>query len=104
MQEEMRMTADRLERIGGYLLSPGGTDEHVDLFAGRVTAPPAGPDGIAWYAGETAENEDIRVRVWSAADAIEAAFAGRFTNIITVTGLFWLAARRAWVRQHWGVV
>jgi ADP-ribose pyrophosphatase len=102
MQEEMHLDADRLERIGSFLLSPGGTDEMVELFAGRVIAPAADPDGIAGYAGLPSENEDIRVRVWSAAAAIEAAFAGRFANIVTAAGLFWLAARRDWLRQHWG--
>lgn len=101
VEEEMRMQADRLERIGRFLLTPGGADENCDLFAGRVRAPPAGPGGIAWYAGEAAENEDIRVRVWSADVAIEAAFAGQFTNVVTALGLFWLAAKRDWLRQLW---
>jgi ADP-ribose pyrophosphatase len=71
------------------------------LFAGRVRAPAAAADGTAWYAGEAAENEDIRVRVWSADAAIEAAFAGQFTNVVTALGLFWLASKRAWLRQLW---
>jgi len=101
VREEMRMDADLLERIGHFLLTPGGADESCELYAGRVRAPPAGPDGIAWYAGEVQENEDIRVRVWPAGTAIEAAFAGRFTNVITSLGLFWLAAKRDWLRQIW---
>jgi ADP-ribose pyrophosphatase len=101
MQEEMRLDADRLEPIGRFLLTPGGSDELVELFVGRVIAPPAGPDGTAWYAGLPSEHEDIRVRVWSANEAIEAAFAGRFSNIVTAAALFWLAARRDWLRQHW---
>jgi ADP-ribose pyrophosphatase len=102
MQEETRLDADRLEHIGRFLLSPGGTDEMVELYAGRVAAPPAGPDGIAWYAGEPGEDEDIRVRVWSATEAIEAALGGRFTNVVTAVGLLWLATRRDWLRQRWG--
>lgn len=100
-QEEARLAADRLERIGRFLLAPGGTDESCDLFAGRVRAPQAEPDGLAGYGGEAAENEDIRVRVWQADAAIEAAFAGRFANVITTLGLFWLAAKRDWLRQMW---
>ena len=101
MIEEMHMSADRLERIGGFLLTPGGCDEHVELFAGRVTAPATGPDGIAWHAGEPGEHEDIRVRVWSATAAIDAALAGTFTNSVTAIGLLWLAARRDWLRERW---
>ena len=47
------------------------------------------------------ENEDIRVRVWDAEDAIQAAFAGCFTNSVTAIGLFWLASKRDWLRQKW---
>ncbi|WP_428484130.1 NUDIX domain-containing protein [Rhodopila sp.] len=101
IQEETRLRTDRLERIGSFLLSPGATDEICELYAGRVQAPAAGEDGIVGYAGEAAENEDIRVRVWHADAAIEAALAGRFTNVITALGLFWLAAKRDWLRQIW---
>lgn len=99
--EEMRMTARRIERIGRVALSPGGCDEVADLFVGEVTAPPAGPDGIAWTAGEASEDEDIQVRVWPAAKAIEAALAGKMENVVTMVGLLWLAAKRDWLRQLW---
>jgi ADP-ribose pyrophosphatase len=101
MQEEMNLAADRVERIGGFMLSAGGADEFCHLFAGRVTAPPADPEGMAGYGGEASENEDIRVRVWPADKAIAAAFAGDFTNSITAIALFWLATKRDWLRQQW---
>ncbi len=101
LQEEMAVTADRLERIGGYMLTAGGADEFCELYVGRVRAPVTGPDGIAWHAGEVSEDEDIRVRVWPAAKAIEAALNGQFTNSITAIGLLWLAARRDSLRQRW---
>ena len=87
--------------IGGFLLTAGGADEFCHLYAGRVVAPPADGEGIVGFAGEAAESEDIRVRVWDAGDAIAAAFAGYFVNSITAMGLFWLAARRDWLRQKW---
>lgn len=98
MQEEAGMPADRLEKIGAYILSSGGADELCHLFAGRVAAPAA---GIAGYFGLASEHEDIRVRVWPANEAIEAAFAGRITNSVTAIGLFWLAAKRDWLRDTW---
>ena len=101
IQEEMRLTADLLEHIGKFLLTPGGADECCDLFVGRVRAPPAAPDGIAGHGGEAAEHEDIRVRVWRANIAIAEAFAGRFANIVTSIGLFWLASHRERLRQQW---
>ncbi|MDR3534416.1 MAG: NUDIX domain-containing protein [Rhodopila sp.] len=101
MGEEMHMEADRIERIGGFMLTPGGADEFCYLYAGRVAAPPVDRDGIAGHGGEAVESEDIRVRVWPADKAIEAAFAGQFPNVITALGLFWLAAKRDWLRQKW---
>jgi ADP-ribose pyrophosphatase len=101
MREEMAMDADRVERIGGFLLTAGGADELCHLYVGRVAAPRADGTGIAWLGGEISENEDIRVRVWDAGEAIEAAFAGHFTNSITAIGLFWLASKRDWLRQKW---
>nr|WP_294520456.1 NUDIX domain-containing protein [uncultured Rhodopila sp.] len=101
MLEEMNLSADRIEKIGAFLLTPGGADEYCHLYAGRVVAPPADVDGIAGHHGEISENEDIQVRVWPAGKAIEAAFAGDFTNIVTTLGLFWLASRRDVLRETW---
>jgi ADP-ribose pyrophosphatase len=101
MREEMRLEADRVERIGGFLLTAGGADEFCHLYAGRVVAPPADGEGIVGFGGEVSESEDIRVRVWDAGWAIETAFAGYFANSITAIGLFWLAAKRDWLRQKW---
>ncbi len=101
MQEEMSLAADRVERIGGFLLTAGGADEFCHLYAGRVMAPPADGEGIVGHGGEMAEHEDIRVRVWDAEEAIQAAFAGCFTNSLTAIGLFWLASKREWLRQQW---
>lgn len=101
MLEEMHMGADRIERIGGFMLTAGGADEFCHLYVGRVVAPAADGEGIVGHGGEISENEDIRVRVWSADEAIEAAFAGCFSNTITAIGLFWLAGRRDWLRQKW---
>ena len=60
------MRSVRCERIGGFLLTPGGADELCELFVGRVRAPPADADGVAGHAGMADEHEDIRVRVWPA--------------------------------------
>jgi ADP-ribose pyrophosphatase len=101
MREEMRLDANRTEPIGTFLLTAGGSDEYCFLYAGRVVAPAADGEGIAGFGGETSESEDIRIRVWDANDAIQAAFAGCFTNSITAIALFWLASRRDWLRHRW---
>ncbi len=101
MHEEMALATDRLHRVGHFVLTAGGSDESVTIFAGRIAAPPAGPDGIAGYAGLASENEDIRIRVLPAALAIENALAGRYPNSITAMALLWFAARREWLREQW---
>jgi ADP-ribose pyrophosphatase len=99
--EEMGLEIGTLQRIGGFLLTPGGSDELCEVYVGRVQAPPADADGIAGHAGMASEHEDIRVRVWPAAKAIEAALAGRLQNSVATIGLLWLAVRHAALREEW---
>ena len=100
-REEMGLPVDLLEHMGDFLLTPGASDERCTMFAGRIRAPAAGPDGIIGQGGLAAEQEDIRVRLHSAADAIEAAVAGRFNNSVTAIALLWLALKRDWLRTQW---
>jgi ADP-ribose pyrophosphatase len=101
LQEEMRMSADRLRRIGAYLLSAGSSDELLDLYVGRVRAPETGPDGIVGHAGAEAEGEDIRTRVWPADKAIALALDGATPNSVTAIGLLWLALNRDSLCKQW---
>ncbi len=100
-REEMGLSIGRVHRIGAFLLTPGGADEECTLFAGEVSAPAGGVDGLIGYAGLASEAEDIRVRAVDASAAIEAALAGRYPNSVTAIGLLWLAARRDWLRREW---
>jgi ADP-ribose pyrophosphatase len=101
MMEEMALAVGELRHIGGFLLTPGGSDELCELYAGHVLAPPAASDGISGHSGMVEEHEDIRVRVWPADKAIEAALAGLMPNSVAVIGLLWLAARREALREEW---
>jgi ADP-ribose pyrophosphatase len=101
MAEEMGLAVGELRRIGGFLLTPGGADELCELYVGRVQAPEVSADGISGHFGMVEEHEDIRVRVWPADQAIEAALAGRVPNSVAAIGLLWLAARRATLRREW---
>lgn len=96
--EELGLGVDRLERIGAFLLTPGGCDETCTLFAGRVHLP---SDGHVGQGGLAEEHEDIRVFAVPAAEAIENALAGRYPNSVCALGLMWLAARRDWLRARW---
>ena len=99
--EEMGLAVGAMHHIGAFLLTPGGSDEVCDVYAGRVQAPAITADGIVGHAGMAAEQEDIRVRVWSADAAIAAALDGRMPNSIATVGLVWLAARREALRKEW---
>ncbi len=101
MREETGLATGRLHRIGRFLLTAGASDESVTIFAGRVSAPAADADGIVGYGGLASENEDIRIRVLPAAEAVENALAGRYANSITAMALLWFASRRDWLRQEW---
>jgi ADP-ribose pyrophosphatase len=100
-EEEIGVRPRRLHPVGDFLLSPGGCDERVHIAIGEVTVPPHGADGIIGRAGLASENEDIQIRAWPAAAAIEQALAGKFANSVATIALLWFACRREWLRQHW---
>lgn len=102
VEEEANLHVTALERIGDFVLTAGGADERCALFAGRVEAPEAGPDGVIGTAGLASESEDIRVRRMPASDAIARAIGGDYPNAVTSLALLWLAARRDWLRERWG--
>jgi ADP-ribose pyrophosphatase len=100
-REEMGLEVDSLEKIGDFLLTPGGCDELCTLFAGRVGLPPLGPDGYIGTGGLAREQEDILVRALPATEVIEKAIAGAYPNSVATIGLLWFAARREWLRTKW---
>jgi ADP-ribose pyrophosphatase len=100
-QEEMGLRPDLVLPMLDVVLTAGGSDERCTLLAGRVQAPAADADGVVGSAGLAAEHEDIRVRVLSAAEAIENAADGRYANSVTVLALLWLGARRDRLRAEW---
>lgn len=100
-REEMGLEVDRLERVGGFLLTPGGCDEHCTLFAGRVRLGTLGEGGLIGHGGLAQEQEDILTRAMPADEAIAHAVAGDYPNSVTTIGLLWLAARRDHLRRSW---
>ena len=99
--EEMGLELGALERIGDFLLTPGGCDELCTLFAGRVSVGEIGQGGVLGVRGLASEHEDIRVRALPAAHVIEQALAGAYPNSVATIGLLWFAAKRDWLRERW---
>ena len=79
-----------------YFPSPGGSDEFVHLYLGRCDSKGAG--GLHGLAEEA---EDIRVKVWSFEDALQAVRDGQICNAPSIIALQWLALNREEVRGLW---
>lgn len=79
-----------------FLPSPGGTSEHVETFCAQADLANAG--GIH---GLDDENEDIRVEVVSADEAIALLDSGQIEAAIAVVLLSWFARNRDRLRAEW---
>jgi ADP-ribose pyrophosphatase len=82
--------------IQRYLPSPGGSDESVFLFCGRVDASTA-----AGVHGLPEEHEDIRVVVKTLPEIEALLDAGAIESGHTVIALYWLLRHRDRLRRLW---
>ena len=100
LQEEANIVAKRLDYIGNYLSSPGGTDEKLHLFCAICDLRQA--EGVF---GLDSEAEDIRVRVFDADKLLAGLYAGglnsrgRYNNAATLISLQWLYFHRQRAQQ-----
>lgn len=96
-QEEAGLELLSLAPITRYFPSPGGSDELVYLYCANVDSRGAG--GVH---GLAAEGEDIRVSVWSRADALAAVEDGRIDNAASIIALQWLGLHAERLRREAG--
>lgn len=75
--------------IARYLASPGGSDEFVHLYVGRVAS-----EGVGGIHGLPGEHEDIRVRLVPFDDVQRLLDAGHINNAATLIALQWLLLNR----------
>lgn len=94
--EESGVTLTALAPMLTFLASPGGTSETCALYCGRADLSQAG--GIH---GLPEENEDIRVLVMPADEAIALLNQGKVENATAVIALQWLALHRDRLRRDW---
>jgi len=94
--EEAGLEFTELWPIIQYFPSPGGSDEFVHLYLGRCDSRGAG--GLH---GLEEEGEDIRVRVWPFAEALQALHEGKIINGAAIIAIQWLALHRDEVRGVW---
>lgn len=86
--EETSLAVGAIERIGAFMLSPGGASEFITLYLGRVDSRDAG--GVHGI-----DDEDIRSVVMDTDDALAAVIDGRIVAANAVIALQWLALNRA---------
>lgn len=84
-QEEAGVELGPVFPITGYLPSPGGCDEWIDLMCALVDAQAAG--GVH---GLDSEGEDIKVHVIAAQDAFALVRESRLRNAAAIIALQWL--------------
>ncbi len=94
--EECGCVLQRFERIGRYLVSPGGSSETCEVFCGEVDASQA--NGIHGLADE---QEDIRVFHTGFETAMAMISDGRIANAATLITMQWLALNRSRLRHIW---
>lgn len=95
-EEEAGLRVAEMEPILSYLVSPGGSDELVHLYCGRVDTAEAG--GIH---GLDEENEDIRVHVYPALEAIDLIGSTKVNNAAALIALQWFSVHREQIRKKW---
>ena len=101
IQEEMHLATDRLEHVGRFLLTAGGSDELCTLFAGRVRVPAADADGIAGYARHGGGTGGHPRPGLAGRPRHRGGIGRRGPNSVAAIALLWLAARRDWLRSQW---
>jgi ADP-ribose pyrophosphatase len=95
-QEETGCAIDGIVKAVSFLPSPGGSSEVIHVFVARADASLA--SGIH---GLDAENENIRVEVYSAHEAIRMLDAGEIEAGPAVVALLWFARMHAQLRKEW---
>ena len=95
-KEESNCVPTDLIKICEYYNSPGGSNEKIILFCGRIDSRNVG--GVY---GLIEEHEDIEVQVLSYADAISLIDSGEINNAMTIIALQWLQLHRQALLDSW---
>lgn len=95
-REEAGCEVLALESIGTFYVSPGFSDDRIDLFCGCV-----GSERLGGIQGLPEEGEDIRVVKIDAEQAFAELFCGRINSTTAIIGIQWLAANRERLRAKW---
>lgn len=95
-KEESNCVPTDLVKICEYYNSPGGSNEKIILFCGRIDSRNAG--GVF---GLPEEHEDIEVQIHSYDNAIKMLESGELNNAMTIIALQWLQLHRQELLKSW---
>lgn len=95
-KEESNCVPTDLIKICEYYNSPGGSNEKIILFCGRIDSKNAG--GVY---GLIEEHEDIEVQIHSYENAMQMLDAGEINNAMTIVALQWLQLHRQELLDSW---
>lgn len=79
-----------------YFVSPGGSNEYLWLYCGRVDA-----SNIGGIHGLAEENENIRVFTLPSEEAFTLVQEGKIKTAPAIISLQWLQLNREWLKQLW---
>jgi ADP-ribose pyrophosphatase len=82
--------------ICDYFVSPGGSNEYLHLFIGRVDA-----SNVGGTHGLPDENEDIRAFTLSSEEAFTLLQERKIKTSPAIIALQWLQLNRDWLRELW---
>lgn len=94
--EEAGCEVAELQKIHAYYPSPGCLSEHTTVFVGRTVAPENGA-----LHGLKHEDEDIRVLVLDAAEAINLLYMGKLRDAASIIALQWFSLHHTDLRSRW---
>lgn len=94
--EEAGCTILNLHLICEYFASPGGSNELLTLYCGKVNA-----QHIEGIFGLKHEHEDIRVLNVPADDALARFYSGQIKNAPAIIALLWLQQNRQFLQTIW---
>lgn len=95
-EEEAGAMLTALQPVCDYFVSPGGSNEYIHLFCGKVDA-----SNINGIYGLPEENEDIRAFTLPREEAFRLIQEGKIKTSPVIICLQWLQLNHQWLRDLW---
>jgi len=95
-KEEAGCVISDLHPIYDFFVSPGGSNEHLHLFVGRIDV-----DSSEGIHGLSDEHEDIRAFNVPLKDACQYLQEGKIKTSPAIIALQWLQLNHEWLKQLW---